>query len=77
MWRRTGLRGDIRRSVGKITPGILTHHKNLNVGDYLIDDRTKHGVPEFSGEHIHFGTEEFPDWRTVTAYLRPLAVQRI
>ncbi|MFA4995413.1 MAG: hypothetical protein WC521_08960 [Bdellovibrionales bacterium] len=22
---------------------ILTHHKNLNKGDYLIDDRTKHG----------------------------------
>ena len=23
---------------------ILTHHKNLNIGDCLIDDRTKNGV---------------------------------
>ena len=22
---------------------ILTHHKNLNIGDYLIDDRNRHG----------------------------------
>lgn len=49
---------------------ILTHHKNLNRGDFLIDDRTKHGVDRFAGEHIHFGSARFPDWRTVTAYLR-------
>ena len=24
---------------------ILTHHKNLNQGDYLVDDRTKNGLP--------------------------------
>ena len=23
---------------------ILSHHKNMNKGDYLIDDRTKHGA---------------------------------
>ena len=27
---------------------ILTHHKNLNHGDYLIDDRTKNGAGEFN-----------------------------
>ena len=48
---------------------ILTHHKNLNAGDYLIDDRTKRGVDKFAGEHIHFGTEKFPDWPSVVAYL--------
>ena len=48
---------------------ILTHHKNLNSGDYLIDDRTKNGVDEFTGEHIHFGSERFPDWDTVLNYL--------
>jgi 5'-nucleotidase len=48
---------------------ILTHHKNLNIGDYLIDDRTKNGADKFTGEHIHFGTERFPDWTTVTDYL--------
>lgn len=56
---------------------ILTHHKNLNVGDFLIDDRTKHGVENFSGEHINFGTEKFPDWPSVTKYLRPRALQQV
>lgn len=48
---------------------ILSHHKNLNSGDYLIDDRLKNGVDKFTGEHIHFGTKEFPDWKTVCEYL--------
>jgi 5'(3')-deoxyribonucleotidase len=52
---------------------ILTHHKNLNLGDFLIDDRTKHGVERFAGEHIQFGSGEFLDWPAVMAYLRPLA----
>ena len=33
---------------------ILSHHKNLNIGDYLIDDRTKNGADRFRGEHLHF-----------------------
>ena len=33
---------------------ILSHHKNLNSGDFLIDDRTKNGAGEFGGEHINF-----------------------
>ena len=49
---------------------ILSHHKQLNRGHYLIDDRTKNGAGEFEGEHIHFGTPEFPDWPSVMAYLR-------
>ena len=48
---------------------ILTHHKNLNQGDYLIDDRTKNGAGEFKGELIQFGTEKFPDWKSVCSYL--------
>jgi 5'(3')-deoxyribonucleotidase len=49
---------------------ILTHHKNLNSGDYLIDDRLKWGADQFVGEHIHFGTSRFPDWPSVIDYLR-------
>ena len=49
---------------------ILTHHKQLNAGDFLIDDRVKHGVDRFEGEAIEFGSERFPDWPAVTAYLR-------
>ena len=48
---------------------ILTHHKHLNDGDYLIDDRTKNGADRFRGEHIHFGSSAFPDWNAVTRYL--------
>lgn len=48
---------------------ILSHHKNLNQGDYLIDDRTANGADKFKGEHIHFGTEKFPDWDSVLKYL--------
>ena len=47
---------------------ILSHHKNLNRGDYLIDDRVKNGAGEFMGELIHFGTEKFPDWDSVLNY---------
>jgi 5'-nucleotidase len=48
---------------------ILSHHKNLNMGDYLIDDRLKNGADKFQGEHIHFGSDKFPDWDAVTNYL--------
>jgi 5'-nucleotidase len=48
---------------------ILSHHKNLNIGDYLIDDRTANGVDKFKGEHIHFGTDEFSGWPEVKSYL--------
>jgi len=49
---------------------ILSHHKNLNDGAYLVDDRTKNGASEFTGVHIHFGTERFPNWDVVLEYLR-------
>jgi 5'-nucleotidase len=52
---------------------ILTHHKNLNKGGFLIDDRTKNGADKFEGEHIHFGTEKFPDWKTVMEYIMQFA----
>ncbi len=48
---------------------ILSHHKNLNKGHYLIDDRLKNGAQEFEGEHIHFGQNRFPDWDSVVGYL--------
>ena len=49
---------------------ILTHHKNLNSGDFLIDDRTKNGADRFAGKLILFGSERFPDWTSVMTYLR-------
>lgn len=52
---------------------ILSHHKNLNKGDFLVDDRPKNGADRFEGDWIEFGTAEYPDWNTVTAHLLPLA----
>lgn len=44
---------------------ILTHHKHLNKGDFLIDDREKNGARDFEGKLILFGSPEFPDWAAV------------
>lgn len=49
---------------------ILSHHKNLNSGHFLIDDRSKNGADRFEGEHLLFGSDRFPDWQAVLAYLR-------
>lgn len=48
---------------------ILTHRKDLNFGRFLIDDRTSHGAGKFVGKHIHFGSNEFPDWNSILDYL--------
>lgn len=62
----------VRKHLGDIAEKrlILTHHKNLVMGDYLIDDRLKNGVDKFTGEHIHFGTLLYPDWDSVLKYLK-------
>ncbi|WP_457100174.1 5' nucleotidase, NT5C type [Microbacterium sp. P5_E9] len=48
---------------------ILSHHKNLNRGHFLVDDRPNNGASEFEGEWIQFDSDQFPDWKTVTDYL--------
>ena len=48
---------------------ILSHRKDLHLGDYLVDDRTRNGAGEFQGFHIHFGTETFPDWEVTLRFL--------
>ena len=65
----------VKRHLGKAAYKrlILSHHKNLNRGHFLVDDRTKNGASEFEGEHIHFGTARYPDWPSVVAYLRSAA----
>ena len=61
----------VKKYLGKVAYKrlILSHHKNLNLGDFLIDDRTKNGADKFKGEHIHFGTKKFPNWTSVIKYL--------
>ena len=48
---------------------ILSHHKNLNYGDFLIDDRKANGAELFTGKHILFGSKEYPNWEAVCNYL--------
>lgn len=52
---------------------ILTHRKDLNVGNYLIDDRTASGAGAFKGMHIHFETAEFPNWEVTLKYLEKVS----
>ena len=51
---------------------VLTHCKHLlncGNGEFLIDDRKKHGASEFAERHIHFGSESFPEWDSVVEFL--------
>ena len=65
----------VQRYFGKGTDSIfykrliISHCKDLNRGDFLIDDRKKNGANEFKGELIQFGTSDYPDWSTVVKYL--------
>jgi 5'(3')-deoxyribonucleotidase len=51
---------------------ILSPHKGLLIGDYLIDDivegRAKQNT--FQGTQIVFGNDEFPDWLSVLEYFK-------
>jgi len=62
----------VKEHLGKVAYKrlILTHHKNLNVGDFLIDDRPNNGAEDFTGELIRFGGDEFPDWDSVLTYMK-------
>ena len=48
---------------------ILTHRKDLVIGDILIDDRPNNGAENFQGEWIHFGSMAYPNWLAVLNYL--------
>jgi 5'(3')-deoxyribonucleotidase len=55
---------------------ILSHHKDLHVGDWLIDDRKANGAAAWGDKLIQFGPADpkedragdFPDWKSVLAY---------
>lgn len=49
---------------------ILTSRKDLLYGDFLVDDNSFNGAKDFKGEWLHFGTEQFPNWPSVTNYLK-------
>jgi 5'(3')-deoxyribonucleotidase len=41
---------------------IFSHHKDLLLGDYLIDDKE---VPGFQGRQFLFGSDQYPDWDSI------------
>lgn len=48
---------------------ILTHRKDLQIGDYLIDDRLVNGSESFTGKFLHFGEgKEFSTWKDILKY---------
>ena len=47
----------------------LSNQKDLTMGHFLVDDRTKYGAEYFIGEHIMYGNEKFPDWEVTKKYL--------
>lgn len=44
---------------------ILSHNKQLNIGDFLVDDRTANGAGEFNGELLQIFSEEYPNWVSI------------
>lgn len=48
---------------------ILSKDKTLLRGDWLIDDNIQEGLLKPEWKHIHFGSNEFPNWNSITKYL--------
>ncbi len=50
---------------------IISPHKGLNRGDYLIDDNDSgKGQENFEGQLLKFGSPEFPNWKTVISFFQ-------
>lgn len=56
---------------------ILSPHKHLSMGDYLIDDRpcevfgnSGELISKFSGQQLLFGSDAFPNWDSVMSYFK-------
>ncbi|CAM5196367.1 5' nucleotidase, NT5C type [Alishewanella longhuensis] len=56
---------------------IISAHKGLSRGDFLIDDKKSgFGQEDFQGELIHYGSAEFTNWASVKAYFAELLRQK-
>lgn len=50
---------------------IISYHKNLLKGDYLIDDRIEgRGQESFGGVVIQYGSDQFKNWIDVKDYFK-------
>ena len=64
LWVSENLGESIRKRL------ILSHNKSLLRGDYLIDDNPWNGAKDFDGEWLQFGSERFPNWDSINAFLK-------
>ena len=65
-WAEKVLGSKVRKNI------IISHHKDLMIGDYLIDDRLKNGAAEFKGIHFHFGQKDLENWPKMITKLAKL-----
>jgi len=50
---------------------IISPHKNLNKGHFLIDDNVSgKGQENFEGELVQFGSNAYPDWAAIHQYFK-------
>jgi hypothetical protein len=82
-WNNPSAWGQKRNWIAEHFPALkrkvtLTHHKNLLIGDILIDDTTYRGQKDFNGTFIHFKPNLGVDWKfcvetitTMTNLLHP------
>ncbi len=67
-WRQPKAWTDKRLWIQKHFPALsrkvfLTHHKDLLIGDILVDDSNYRGQPDFEGKWLWFGKPGNYDWR--------------
>lgn len=51
---------------------ILSHHKNLNQGSFLIDDSSRNGAKEFCGKWFQFGKAPYENWTKMLDALKKI-----
>ena len=55
---------------------MICNHKNLQLGDYLIDAEPEvNGGQDFMGTLIHFGSDSFKTWEDVLEFFSRLGGQ--
>jgi len=54
---------------------VLSNHKNLAYGDYLIDAHADKGASEFMGTFMHFGEDPYKTWDDVLEFFSRLGGQ--
>ena len=59
---------------------ILTHRKDLLIGDVLIDDSSYRGQPNFKGNWIWFGNKNYPrviNWKDCLEIIKNMENEKV